>query len=80
MPRLLGWAQREIKLPLEDQLVIRDYFTHCKELFRAKYFQVILADMSPELKGVISRHMNKCVFRGGLVVGVVGSHRVRIQT
>jgi hypothetical protein len=47
-----------MRLPYGDQIQLRDYFNYCKQLFRAKYFLEVLEEMSPELKGLIAKHVH----------------------
>ena len=35
---------------------LREYFTHCKTIFRTKYYHEVLDNMSPALQGEVARH------------------------
>jgi len=46
----------EIKLPKKQRSKLREYFTHCKQIFRMKYFHDVLENMSPTLQGEVAKH------------------------
>ena len=35
---------------------LREYFTHCKVIFRTKYYHEVLDNMSPALQGEVAKH------------------------
>jgi potassium voltage-gated channel Eag-related subfamily H protein 7 len=53
---LLNDYMEEIKLPKSQRTKLREYFTHCKQIFRMKYFHDVLENMSPELQGEVAKH------------------------
>lgn len=53
---LLNDYMEEIKLPKKQRSKLREYFTHCKQIFRMKYFHEVLENMSPTLQGEVARH------------------------
>ena len=53
---LLNDYMEEIKLPRTQRTKLREYFTHCKQIFRMKYFHDVLENMSPELQGEVAKH------------------------
>lgn len=48
----------EIALPRPKKLIVREFFHHCKGLFRAKFYHQLLERMSPKLQGDISMHVH----------------------
>ena len=46
----------EINTPQEKRREIREYFHHCRQLFRAEYYNNLLLQMSPKLRGDVALH------------------------
>jgi hypothetical protein len=53
---LLNDYMNEIKVPKAMRTRLREYFTHCKTIFRTKYYHEVLDNMSPALQGEVARH------------------------
>ncbi len=53
---LLNDYMNEIKVPKAMRQRLREYFTHCKVIFRTKYYHDVLDNMSPALQGEVARH------------------------
>lgn len=46
----------EINTPQTKRREIREYFHHCRQLFRAEYYNNLLLQMSPKLRGDVALH------------------------
>lgn len=53
---LLNDYMNEIKVPKHMRTRLREYFTHCKTIFRTKYYHDVLENMSPALQGEVAKH------------------------
>ena len=53
---LLNDYMNVIKVPKAMRQRLREYFTHCKVIFRTKYYHDVLDNMSPQLQGEVARH------------------------
>ena len=53
---LLNDYMNEIKVPRVMRTRLREYFTHCKTIFKTKHYADVLENMSPLLQGEVARH------------------------
>eukprot|EP00500_Bicosoecida_sp_ms1_P000700 CAMPEP_0203808006 /NCGR_PEP_ID=MMETSP0115-20131106/1370_1 /ASSEMBLY_ACC=CAM_ASM_000227 /TAXON_ID=33651 /ORGANISM="Bicosoecid sp, Strain ms1" /LENGTH=879 /DNA_ID=CAMNT_0050716689 /DNA_START=358 /DNA_END=2994 /DNA_ORIENTATION=- len=53
----------EIKLPNDLRLQLREYFDHCRQLHRNKYYQGLLLQMSPSLRKAVAMHCHSVWIR-----------------
>ena len=49
----------EINTPQGKRREIREYFHHCRQLFRAEYYNNLLLQMSPKLRGDVALHCHR---------------------
>mmetsp|Transcript_47020 Transcript_47020/g.112706 ORF Transcript_47020/g.112706 Transcript_47020/m.112706 type:complete len:721 (+) Transcript_47020:374-2536(+) len=49
----------EINTPQKKRREIREYFHHCRQLFRSQYYHELLYQMSPKLRGDIALHCHR---------------------
>lgn len=49
----------DMNVPREKRLEVREYFHHCRALFRYKFYHHLLEQMSPALRGDVSLHMHQ---------------------
>lgn len=49
----------EINTPQPKRREIREYFHHCRQLFRSQYYNNLLLQMSPKLRGDIALHSHQ---------------------
>ena len=54
----LNAFMEEKQLPREKRREIREYFHHCKALFRQKFYHELLEQMSPKMRGDTAFHMH----------------------
>ena len=47
---------QDIKFPAEKGVAVRTYLLHCKQLFRSRFYQKVLYNLSPALQGQIAGH------------------------
>lgn len=55
---LLNQYIEEHQLPHDLRVSLRQYFLYCKDLIRGTYYQGLLEQMSPQLKGSVATFMN----------------------
>lgn len=55
---LLNFFMEEKAVPEDKRREIREYFHHCKALFRQKFYHDLLEAMSPTMRGDVARHMH----------------------
>ena len=48
----------EKAIPPEKRREIREYFHHCRNLFRQKFYHDLLEQMSPKMRGDVAFHMH----------------------
>lgn len=49
----------EINTPQKKRREIREYFHHCRQLFRSQYYHELLYQMSPKLRGDVALHCHR---------------------
>ena len=54
----LNLYMEENQMPNEMRVRLREYFNYCKQMNRQKYYQVLMTDMSPTLRGEVASYIN----------------------
>ena len=52
---LLNGYMEEISLPKSMRFQLREYFSYCRQLFRNRYYQDVLQQMTPKLRGQVAK-------------------------
>ena len=55
---MLNQYMDEIKLPTTLRTSLREYFVHCRPLYRQAFYHDLLNKMSPKLRGDVALHNN----------------------
>jgi hypothetical protein len=54
----LNLYMEENQMPNEMRVRLREYFNYCKQMNRQKYYQALLVEMSPTLRGEVASYIN----------------------
>jgi len=63
MMDLLNMYMEEIRLPKDDKVKAREYMNNCRGLQRQQYYQDVLRNMSPSMRGMFALHSHSSWIR-----------------